>query len=451
MAGEARYYVTLCVDPTIIPDGRQAKLSLLTGDAVLFYTNLSKLPLSEALSHYTQYGFSAFPLGVNSKKPLVAWSDYQFALPSARILRTWQHTIGNNCNVAVVTGAVSRLLVIDFDAPEKLTYFRQDLPHLSKTYTVQTRRGFHLYFQLPVGFRPSTRHYSQVDLLGQGSYVVAPPSSVNGFFYTPTQLTDLVPLDADQYQALDRYFSHVANPTTVLAVSAPKVQPISEKSPVRLQVTATPIESAKPHRPCLESDADLVAFYRAKCSLLGRNSALFMAACAARDAGYTEMASSVLFITEHIHQPPPADHPNETADARHREALATIRSVYSRPSRRLVWWKSYRQRSYLSGAIREALLDRGLIAVARVWEAYQMFGGKAGDCVTRLSLIESLGGYVGEYTIRNALSSGWFPPPAPPAEISHDTPSGKSHQRELHHLHPQKKMLVLTLCQYQQK
>jgi len=121
---------------------------------------------------YIELDWSIIPLRPNDKKPAISWGVYQRRLPSKEEVTNW-FTGEETYNIAIITGRVSNLIVIDVDDPEKAK--RLNLP---KTATVQTARGFHYYYQYPDGVIIPSKHYEDlgIDLKGDGGYVVAPPS-----------------------------------------------------------------------------------------------------------------------------------------------------------------------------------------------------------------------------------------------------------------------------------
>jgi hypothetical protein len=111
----------------------------------------------------------------------VLWLDYQQRLPTAREVARWFRR-WPDANVAVVTGAVSGLVVLDVDVrhggADSLAQLEARYGPLPRTVEAITGGGGrHLYFAHPggvlhnkVGIRPG------LDLRGDGGYVVAPPS-----------------------------------------------------------------------------------------------------------------------------------------------------------------------------------------------------------------------------------------------------------------------------------
>lgn len=146
--------------------------------------------LTRQLNRYAGMNFALLPIrppssdGVQSgKRPLTAhghrdavkgWTAVKKAFP-----------IHENCNVAVVTGRRSGLLVLDIDGPvgeATLAKLETKLGKLPDTWVSRTGGGGrHMFFQWP----PSLELVrdtggkllgDKVDLLGDGSYAVLPPS-----------------------------------------------------------------------------------------------------------------------------------------------------------------------------------------------------------------------------------------------------------------------------------
>src|SRR5690606_2209660 len=85
--------------------------------------------------------------------------------------------------IGVVTGAVSRLAVLDFDSEGAYEAFRKRLPQLDQRRLIRTRRGFHLHFQLPPQLRLQSRKGRGVDLLAEGCYAVTWPTQIGDTAY----------------------------------------------------------------------------------------------------------------------------------------------------------------------------------------------------------------------------------------------------------------------------
>jgi hypothetical protein len=123
---------------------------------------------------YKALGFSVLPVQRVDKKPLIPWQEFQKRLPTEEeVARWWQRWPA--ANLAIVTGKVSGVVVLDVDGPEGEASLRgRQVP---PTPTVLTGKGRHLYFRWP-GFeaRNFARKLPGLDFRGDGGYVVAPPS-----------------------------------------------------------------------------------------------------------------------------------------------------------------------------------------------------------------------------------------------------------------------------------
>ena len=114
----------------------------------------------------------------DGKVPAIKWRDYQTRLPTEQELREWFG--GPPMNLAVVTGGVSGVVVVDADSTEALGWCTQHLPYTP--WQTQTLRGFHLWYRHP-GVQVANRARIEtrngrlaVDVRGDGGYVIAPGS-----------------------------------------------------------------------------------------------------------------------------------------------------------------------------------------------------------------------------------------------------------------------------------
>lgn len=122
-------------------------------------------------------GYSIIPLKALDKSPAMPWKQFQERKVSVATLRTWQN---RGINWGAVTGSISGFVALDFDNKAADRY-EQYLPK-HPTPLVRTPRGIHIYFKHPgpgpqqvLGNRSLRR--VEIDLRGDGGYVVIPPSS----------------------------------------------------------------------------------------------------------------------------------------------------------------------------------------------------------------------------------------------------------------------------------
>lgn len=148
--------------------------------------------LKEWADNYLEHGFSIIPVSLEEKKPAIVWKEYQTKQPTQEEVDNWftygvPDGKGGNTKVfglAIITGAVSNLVVVDCDNAEALQYALNEGGIFSNV-TVKTTRGNHFYFRHP-GYPVQNRvggaggqgwvDIHGLDLRGDGGYVVAPPS-----------------------------------------------------------------------------------------------------------------------------------------------------------------------------------------------------------------------------------------------------------------------------------
>jgi putative DNA primase/helicase len=121
---------------------------------------------------YAEQGMQVFPLIPKSKKPLTGDGFKSATTDLDKIMQWWAQW--PDANIGIATGKASNLVVLDIDG--KYPDHWPDLPELP---TVKTHKGAHYYFAYPegqdVGCRSKIDGYD-IDLRGDGGYIVAPPS-----------------------------------------------------------------------------------------------------------------------------------------------------------------------------------------------------------------------------------------------------------------------------------
>lgn len=138
-------------------------------------------------------GWNIIPISIASKKPLIKWGEYQTKTVTEEMVCDWfengvpllDGTRVRPFNLALVTGAVSGVVVLDCDNEEAVMY-AMNHEELKTPFSVRTTRGRHYYFAHPgnglrfgnkVGSNP--RDWPAIDGLdfrGDGGYVLMPPS-----------------------------------------------------------------------------------------------------------------------------------------------------------------------------------------------------------------------------------------------------------------------------------
>jgi putative DNA primase/helicase len=118
------------------------------------------------------------PSGIG-KAPTIAWKRFQRTHPTPTDLRGWFGN-GRARNLAIVTGAISDLVMVDGDNPEALAWMAAKLP--DTPIKTKTAKGEHWGYSHPgVPVRNKARIKTgdpkiKIDVRGDGGYVVAPGS-----------------------------------------------------------------------------------------------------------------------------------------------------------------------------------------------------------------------------------------------------------------------------------
>lgn len=351
---------------------------------------------------YLKRNWSIFPVFGDqrpefAKYPAVRWSEYQRRPPFVEEINRW-YIAQKLTGVAVVTGEVSRLVVLDFDSIDLYNTFCSEYPTLAHSYTVNTRRGKHIYYGLiPTLKVPPTMHGTGIDLQAEGAYVVAPPTTVDGFTYNVARDLPLHTLLPFEIAIIQNFIQSPKRKVTI-----PSKRPSQPTAPNH-HITINHIQQL--YRDTLN---------------IGRNNALFWVSCLARDYGFTQAEVDNAMIILHANQPTPPNHPPETYASRTREARNTIASAYSRLPRPI---KPYQPITpQLPNALREMLLEEKMMGVLRTIEGLRLVGITPGTQFTAADALDRLRGIIGRDTIRNALNavapqtgmSVFNPPRTPP-------------------------------------
>lgn len=122
------------------------------------------------------------------KVPIVSWARFQSERASDEQLREWFDR-GRVRNLAIVTGAISGIVVVDCDSPEAEEFAADNLPPTPMA-TRTGSGGLHLMFRHPGGSvrnrarMRTSRGILKLDVRADGGYVVAPTSQhSNGRLY----------------------------------------------------------------------------------------------------------------------------------------------------------------------------------------------------------------------------------------------------------------------------
>jgi Bifunctional DNA primase/polymerase, N-terminal len=142
-------------------------------------------PLEWALA-YERAGLSVVPAPLSGKRALISWKPWQQMAADPTQLRIWWQR-WPKANVAIITGRISNLVVVDVDPAHgglgTLVAMEAEHQLLDRSATVLTPSGGrHYWFRHPGGRLSNSnkairdRYGPGVDIRGDGSLVLAPPS-----------------------------------------------------------------------------------------------------------------------------------------------------------------------------------------------------------------------------------------------------------------------------------
>jgi hypothetical protein len=136
-------------------------------------------PLHQAALQLAGRGLWVFPCRPHDKRPATV-HGLKDATTDPEVIERWWRQVPT-FNVGVVTGAISKILVVDvddLDAEAELKKLEAQYSALPATVESVTARGRHLFFRWPDrAVRNSASKLAPgVDIRGDGGYVVVPPS-----------------------------------------------------------------------------------------------------------------------------------------------------------------------------------------------------------------------------------------------------------------------------------
>ncbi len=138
-----------------------------------------------AALEYLKLEWNVIPVGANKRPPEgFSWKQYQTERVTEAHVREWW-TRYPNFGIAVITGKISGIIVLDVDTKHKRDPKDFDIP---ATVTARTQSGgWHYYFRYPGEHIPNSggKLFGEgVDVRGDGGYAVLPPTKgENGSYY----------------------------------------------------------------------------------------------------------------------------------------------------------------------------------------------------------------------------------------------------------------------------
>ncbi|MCA9882875.1 MAG: bifunctional DNA primase/polymerase [Anaerolineae bacterium] len=336
-----------------------------------------------AATGYRHMGYSVIPVfgkarPGSEKIAAVPWKAFQQRHATEYEIGQW-YDQNDFAGLAIITGRISGLVVLDFDDEILAQSFARQLPHLTQTRTIRSgSRGLpHYYYKLPSHLSISTHKCAGVDLQADGRYVVTSPTEG----YTLERGGQPLMLTSADIQAIEGFLDRL-----VVPVSQPEVEELRN---ITNKIT----------EPITISPDDLRDLYLDRTNRMGRNNALFQTALQARDAGYDQGTAFQLLAELHAKM---VCKPSERPQERFAEAKKTIASAYSRPAR-----KRTEISNGLPNSVREYFLTNQQTALVRVLDGLYISGLIGEDVITERQICDRLADVVGRYSVLQALKAAY--------------------------------------------
>lgn len=134
------------------------------------------LKMQEVARNYLRQGLNVIPVISEQKKPAVSWMEFNDRQANPIEIQSW--FAGKQTNIGIVTGKISKIVVIDIDKPELFDTFIKRYP----THRIQRTAsgGYHLLYAYEgedIGNSVS-RLASGIDVRGNHGYIVTYPSTI---------------------------------------------------------------------------------------------------------------------------------------------------------------------------------------------------------------------------------------------------------------------------------
>lgn len=134
------------------------------------------LKLQDIAKRYMAQGFNVIPILPEQKKPAQKWMEFNDRKAEPLELQTW--FAGKQSNIGIVTGEISKVVVVDIDKPELFNEFVKEYP----THRIQRTAsgGYHLLYRYSgkdIGNSVS-RLSNGIDVRGNHGYIVTYPSVI---------------------------------------------------------------------------------------------------------------------------------------------------------------------------------------------------------------------------------------------------------------------------------
>ena len=153
----------------------------------------------------TELSFKRFRLIANSKCPSRDWKKQN----RNKAFKIYNH---NNINLGIPTGKINNITVIDLDTNKWnenhifYKYFTID-EIIESSYSVKSPNGYHIYYEYDEDIYQTQCEEHQIDIRGDGGYIVSAGSKVDGKYYKVINRKTIIPMPEKMKQFLIKYIT----------------------------------------------------------------------------------------------------------------------------------------------------------------------------------------------------------------------------------------------------
>lgn len=141
---------------------------------------------------YLDRGWSVIPIRPRDKRPLLPWEEFQNRRATLDEVDEWVKR-WPEMNLAVVTGAISGVTVVDVDGDVGKSSIGRQAGKVPTTQVQRTPHGWHMFFKHRAGIGNKVGLLPHVDVRNDGGYVLVSPSRLEDGGYSWYKATDLQP------------------------------------------------------------------------------------------------------------------------------------------------------------------------------------------------------------------------------------------------------------------
>lgn len=133
---------------------------------------MENIILKQATYYLEMFGWNIIPV-TKEKKPYFEWKKYQTQKVTVRELTSWFSDYPE-ANIAVITGRLSNLTVVDIDPRHNGSYKQFENIQTIKSKT--GGNGYHIFFQYEEGLQNKAGIQEGIDIRSEAGYIILPPS-----------------------------------------------------------------------------------------------------------------------------------------------------------------------------------------------------------------------------------------------------------------------------------